>query len=84
MRKAFYELVKINNVSYNEPLDVLKEKVHLDMIAMVQNSRQFDMDRGPFVTNYSNRRGEAKWDGTGRDDAATAMRDGGQAGGRRR
>ena len=37
-----------------------------------------------FVANYSNRRGEAKWDGTGRDDAATAMRDGGQAGGRRR
>ena len=37
-----------------------------------------------FVANYSNRRGEAKWDGAERDGAATAMRDGGQAGGRRR
>ena len=34
-----------------------------------------------FVTNYSNIWGEAKWDGTGREDAGTAMRDG--KGGRR-
>ena len=37
-----------------------------------------------FVANYSNRRGDAKWDGIGRDGAATALRDGGQAGARRR
>ena len=40
-----------------------------------------------FVANYSNRRGGAEWDGTGRDDAggdSNAGRDGGQAGGRRK
>ena len=40
------ELVKISNVSYNGPLVVLKEKVHIDTTEMVQTSRQFDMDRG--------------------------------------
>ena len=40
------ELVKISNVSYNGPLAVLKEKLHIDMTEMVKNSRQFDMDRG--------------------------------------
>ena len=38
-----------------------------------------------FVANYSNRRGGAEWDGTGRDDAGSDRAGrGGQAGGRRR
>ena len=40
-----------------------------------------------FVANYSNRRGGAEWNGTGRDDASgdsNAGRDGGQVDGRRR
>ena len=40
------ELVKINRVSYNGPLAVLKETFHLDMTDIVRISRQFDMDRG--------------------------------------
>ena len=40
------EVAKINKVSYNGPLAVLKEKYHLDMTDVVKNSRLFDMDRG--------------------------------------
>ena len=39
------EVVKINDVSYNGPLVVLKEKVHLDMTAVVQTLHQFGMER---------------------------------------
>ena len=48
LKKCFSpeELVKIGKVSYNEPMAVLRESFHLDMTAMVRNSRQFDMDRG--------------------------------------
>ena len=40
------EVAKINKVSCNGPLAVLKEKFHLDMTDVLKNSRQFDMDRG--------------------------------------
>ena len=40
------ELVKIQNVSLNGPMAVLKERVTIDMTAVVQNSKLFDMDRG--------------------------------------
>ena len=40
------ELVKIKNVSLNGPMAVLKEKVNIDMTAVVQNSKLFDMNRG--------------------------------------
>ena len=48
LKKCFSpeELIKIGKVSYNGPMVVLKESFHLDMTAMVMNSRQFDMDRG--------------------------------------
>ena len=47
LKKCFSpeELIKIGKVSYNGPMAVLKESFHLDMTAMVRNSRQFDMDR---------------------------------------
>ena len=40
------EVAKINKVSCNGPLAVLKEQYHLDMTDVVNNSRLFDMDRG--------------------------------------
>ena len=40
------KVAKINKVSYNGPLAVLKEQYHLDMTDVVRNSRLFDMDRG--------------------------------------
>ena len=40
------EVAKINKVSYNGPLAVLKEAFHLDMTDVVRSSRLFDMDRG--------------------------------------
>ena len=40
------KVAKINKVSYNGPLAVLKERYHLDMTDGVRNSRLLDMDRG--------------------------------------
>ena len=40
------EVAKINKVSCNGPLAVLKGKYHLDMTDVVKNSQLFDIDRG--------------------------------------
>jgi len=40
------ELVKIENVAFDGVMAVLKEQITLDMAAVIQHSKQFDMDRG--------------------------------------
>jgi hypothetical protein len=40
------ELIKIKNVAFHGEMAVLKEKITLGMTAVIQHSRQFDMDRG--------------------------------------
>ena len=47
------EVFKINDVSYNGPLAVLEEKIHLDMTALVQTLHQFGMKRDPSTKNLS-------------------------------